>query len=839
MLLSSIIGESDVLSGSVVVPKPSPLKVTNEWIVPGSIAYVAQTPWLENATVKSNILFGLQFHANRYHEAIEASALRGDLQTLPDGEMTEIGARGINLSGGQRWRVSLARAFYSRANILVLDDIFSAVDTHVGRHILEKGLMGRLCRGRTRILATHHTTLCAPKAACVVYLRNGIGVKQVNFPKRESDPVDLGDPGDCETANIAQLGDSKIEEASADEDYESIAVENRNLTTAKKFVEDEFRELGNVKWAIYKKYLGASGGVWLWAPALASIAASQLAVLGRGWWMKVWTESNAEPSSRKASTSLNFFLIIYIAISFAAALLEILKTFIVYTGGLRASQSLFSGLINKVLRAQTRWLDTVPLGRILNRFTADFNSIDSKVPAENHALLSAMMMLVCVFIAGMLLSVYMAAPYLVLLGLSIYFTFQYIDGAREIRRLEATARSPILDLFGNSVLGLETIRAFDKADEYTARMYSRIDDWSQSTWAFWLVTQWMSFRMGLMGTLFTLSVAIGIVALKNVDASLAGFVLIFALNYSKGMEDTIKRSANFQFNMNSIERVVEFSDMETESQGGEDAPAAWPSIGGIDIRDLQVTYAPDLSPVLHDFTVSIAPRQRVGVVGRTGAGKSSLTLALFRCLEAQTGSIFIDGIDISNIKLQHLRSRMTLIPQDPVLFSGTVRSNLDPFGHFSDNELYECLRRVHLIDSPNSLAEEKGEETTLFTNVYSHVHEGGQNLSQGQRQLLCLARAVLTRTKIMVLDEATSAVDMATDVLIQRSIREQFAQSTLIVIAHRLSTVVDFDRILVMAEGKVEEIGSPKELLEKRGAFWRMVSSSEDENDLRNNIVGQ
>ncbi|KAK4694272.1 hypothetical protein P7C71_g3282, partial [Lecanoromycetidae sp. Uapishka_2] len=439
------------------------------------------------------------------------------------------------------------------------------------------------------------------------------------------------------------------------------------------------------------------------------------------------------------------------------------------------------------------------------------------------------MSLVIVFIAGLLLSPYMAIPYLVLLALCIYYTLQYIGAAREIRRLDATARSPILDLFGNSMLGLDTIRAFDKSRDYTARMYDRIDNWSQSTWAFWLITQWMSFRMGLMGTLFTVSVAVAIVLLQDVDASLAGFVLIFALNYSKGMEDTIKRSAKFQFNMNSIERIVEFSEIETEDQGGDDVPASWPSEGRIEIRNLEIGYAPDLPPVLHDFSLAIGPGQRVGVVGRTGAGKSSLTLALFRCLEARTGTIKIDGIDISYIKLEHLRSRMTLIPQDPVLFSGTVRSNLDPLNQFSDHELYESLRRVHLIGTPNtSIALAEGTETDSnpFANINSRIHQGGQNLSQGQRQLLCLARATLIKAKVLVLDEATSAVDMATDDLIQRSIREHFAQSTLIVIAHRLRTVADFDRIVVMSEGRIEEVGSPKELWDRRGTFWGMLSSS-------------
>ena len=804
------------------------------------IAYVAQTPWLENATIKDNIVFGLRFQQQRYQDVITASALAADLSILPDGDMTEIGARGVNLSGGQQWRVSLARALYSRASILVLDDIFSAVDAHVGRHIFDFGIMGVVCKERTVILATHHMSLCLPDAAYVVHLQNGKAIGESTTSERRCDLVDVDNEIECantrsETGTI--LGNDRgLDENSAptklvqDEDK----VRNRENATRsnanpKKFVEDESRDQGNVKWSIYKTYLKASGGVLLWAPAILSITASQLAILGRGWWMKLWTNSTAAETS-----PLKFFLSLYVLISFVAALLEILKCALVYTGGIRASKTLFSGLMTKVLRAQTRWLDTVPLGRILNRFTADFNAVDSKVPAENHALLSAVMSLVCVFLAGLSLSPYMAIPYLILLAFSIYYTICYIGAAREIRRLDATARSPILDLFGNAMLGLDTIRAFNKVQDYTDQLFRHIDHWSQSTWAFWLITQWMSLRMGLIGTLFTFSVAVAIVMLEDVDASLAGFVLIFALNYSKGLEDTIKRSANFHFNMNSIERIVEFTDMKTEPQGGDHAPAGWPSEGRIDIDHLEIGYAPDLPPVLHDFSLHIKPCQRIGVVGRTGAGKSSLTLALFRCLEARSGSIMIDGIDISSIKLQHLRSRITLIPQDPVLFSGTIRSNLDPFDQFNDHELYDSLRRVHLLEIETSTTNTTGQSkavagpatANVFKSISSPVHASGSNLSRGQRQLLCLARASLTKSKIMVMDEATSAVDMDTDALIQKSIREHSAESTLIVIAHRLQTVADFDRIVVLGEGKVVEEGSPVELVERRGVYWGMLRSS-------------
>ena len=355
--------------------------------------------------------------------------------------------------------------------------------------------------------------------------------------------------------------------------------------------------------------------------------------------------------------------------------------------------------------------------------------------------------------------------------------------------------------------------------------------------------------MSAVGGLFATFVAIMILLIGGIDASLAGFALSFALEYGQVVIWTIRHYTNLELDMNAAERIIEYSNLPTESLDGADPPAAWPSEGRLEVNDLVVGYAPDLPPVLKGLTFSVERNERVGVVGRTGAGKSSLTLALFRFLEAREGSIHIDGLDISKIKLHALRSRLAIIPQDPVLFSGTVRSNLDAFDEHEDIELRDALQRVHLVsaEEAESISHSiitTGTSTPLaagaqspnpninlnknpFTSLSSPISEGGLNLSQGQRQLLCLARAIVSRPKIMVLDEATSAVDMATDALIQRSIREEFGDSTLIVIAHRLSTIADFDKILVMGEGKVEEFGSPKELFGREGGVFRgMVGES-------------
>lgn len=394
------------------------------------------------------------------------------------------------------------------------------------------------------------------------------------------------------------------------------------------------------------------------------------------------------------------------------------------------------------------------------------------------------------------------------------------------------ARSPIFEQFGSALTGLGTIRAFGKAEFYVQRMCSLIDGHTSAYYYVILFNRWMALRTGMVDAVFGTIVAIIIVSVKGIDASLAGFTLGFMLNCANTVIWAIRQYTETELDMNSAERIIEYVRLPVEDQTGQDVPAAWPSEGRLEVSNLVVGYATDLPAVLRGLTFTVERNQRVGIIGRTGAGKSSLTLSLFRFLEAREGAIYIDGLDISQIKLHDLRSRLAIIPQDPVLFSGTVRSNLDAFNEHTDDELRDALERVHLVHSTMSLDEyadaaaAADTNVNIFNSLSSPISEGGLNLSQGQRQLLCLARAIISRPKIMVLDEATSAVDKDTDALIQRSIRKEFTDSTLLVIAHRLSTIADFDRILVMSEGQAVEFGAPMDLMREQGAFWKMVRES-------------
>ncbi|KAF8475804.1 P-loop containing nucleoside triphosphate hydrolase protein [Kalaharituber pfeilii] len=895
LLLASLLGEADILEGHVEMPEPVNWKqrfddkaTSANWILPNNIAYVAQIPWMENCSIRDNILFGLPYDEARYKKTLHACALEQDLEMLTDGEFTEIGANGINLSGGQRWRVSFARALYSRAGILILDDIFSAVDSHVGRHIFEEGLCGELANGRTRILVTHHMRLCLPKAKYTVFLDDGVVARACFVEELESDGelnkiIDLEEPADEEETietELERVGSRR--ERRQSEHHNQLT--QKTQPPARQFIQTEERERGSVKREIYKIYMKASGGVSWWLFVLFAFAIQEFIVLGRSWYVKVWTnsyepETEYTPSIARFSIqqvhrfsqgvhsavqerTIGFWIGMYAAISLFACVIGSARYFLIFTASLRASDIMFQDLTKTVLRAPLRWLDTVPMGRVLNRFSKDFETLDSKIANDVAFMIYNGLGVVGVVVAGFVLSPWMLLLAAVLLFVSAVYATYYLAGAREVKRLESNSRSPIFEFFGSTLTGVATIRAFGKAEQYIEQMFDKIDHYGACTFYVWLFNRWVGYRLTILGAFFALTVGLVVVSLKNVSASLAGFALSFAMGYSINVMWAIRRYASVELDMNSTERIVEYTKIETERQNGITPPAAWPTEGRIEVSNLVASYAPDLPPVLKGISFTVEPRQRLGVVGRTGAGKSSLTLALFQFIRASEGKIYVDGLDTSKLSLHHLRSRMAIIPQDPVLFSGTIRSNLDAFGEHTDAELREALERVHLITSglttstPSSAsasgaatpttpssASASGAATPIqpqqkninpFNSLNSPISEGGLNLSQGQRQLLCLARAIVSRPKILVLDEATSAVDMHTEALIRKSMDEEFRDCTTIVIAHRLATVVGYDRILVLGDGKVVEYGRPWDLLcKEEGAFKAMVRESGEEDVLR------
>ncbi|KAL4914338.1 P-loop containing nucleoside triphosphate hydrolase protein [Aspergillus aurantiobrunneus] len=893
LLLASILSECDVLAGSVTVPRAPPpsqrfdhLATRANWIFDTAIAYVAQNPWMENASIKENILFGLPYDRQRYRQTLFASGLEKDMTTLPDGDLTDIGANGINLSGGQRWRISFARALYSRAGILVMDDIFSALDAETGRHVYEHALTGELGQGRTRILVTHHVGLCLPRTDYCILLENGLvsHAGSVDELQATGDLADLMGKAKVsrEQEEPAQHVPKRKRSSAASAGRRSSAF---SMQTIRKFNQEEKRETGAISMKVYAAYLNRGDRVWWWILAFLAYAVYMTLLIGRSWWVSVWTESTSTPSVNiTANNDLMFYLTVYIGISAAACLIGTLRCLTLALAFIESSRQLFDDLLAAVLRAPLRWLDTVPLGRILNRFTSGIYLLDWRLGYDIGNFIYKALELLGILVAGVTVSPLLLLLACVLLTLCIRLFTTYLSGVREIKRLESTAKSPVMEKFGSSLAGLSTIRAFNKADSYIREMHVLINRHAQASWYLWLFNRWLGFWMALVGALFSTMTAALVVYMPGATAALAGFAMSFALQYNYAVAMGLRFYANVEIDMNATERILEYSSIQTESQEGYSPPAAWPTRGRINVEDLEVGYAPDLPSVLNGVNFAVENNQRVGVVGRTGAGKSSLTLALFRFLEARRGRIVIDGLDISQLKLKELRSRLAIIPQDPVLFSGTIRSNLDPFNEHTDEELYNALERVHLLHfedtstlastslsasgsvtqspsrqswspsgagmdpmsrssstlAPSSITPPK--PTGFFATLSSPITTAGLNLSHGQRQLLCLARAIISRPKIMVLDEATSAVDMETDALIQQSIRSEFGRcdSSLLVIAHRLSTIADFDKILVLDAGRVVEWGPPRELLGiEGGVFKGLVERSGERGVVERIILGE
>lgn len=613
LMLSAILGEVDLLSGSISLPTPpAPLdrkdsKATKDnWIIPGSIAYVAQIPWIENATIRDNIEFGLPHDEERYQKTIDVCALRKDLEMLSDGEKTEIGANGINLSGGQKWRVTLARAIYSRAGILVLDDIFSAVDAHVGRHIFEKCLTGDLAVGRTRILVTHHVALCQSKTKYLLELGEGKVLNSGLLSELENDGTleriktneqteeEIREDENVTAVNSQEPSDDGTDGADQNEpDGNTLKKVLSKQQGPRKFVEDEKREKGAVKSHIYGVYLKDSGGFLFWSGCLLLFLMNQAFAIGRSWWLRIWTGQyeedsinafhanasrdhgytyalslqqnvalypqpsvSASGSGPADSNNTAYYLSIYVALAVASAIISTLRFIFLYFGSVRASRELFAKLNFVVLRAPLRWLDTVPVGRILNRFTADFHIIDSQLANSLGFGAGSFLQLIGVIVASLFVSSWLVLFAAVLLVLALRYAILYLQGARPVKRLESNAKSPVFEQFGSALTGVATIRGFDKAETYLVRMYKILDDYGTATWHLWLFNRWMGWRMALVGSVFSVAVSILILLTPGIDAALAGFALAFALEFSSCVVFTIRLYANLELNMNAAESML-------------------------------------------------------------------------------------------------------------------------------------------------------------------------------------------------------------------------------------------------------------------------------------------
>lgn len=781
----------------------------------GTIAYVPQQAWIQNGSVQSNILFGKPMDRARYERIIHASGLRDDLGEFPDGDHTEIGERGINLSGGQKQRISLARAAYADADIYLLDDPLSALDSRVGAHVYRELLCGVL-REKTRLLVSHRLEFIERADHVIVFERGRVveeGVAHSLLAKRgvfaalwrvhnERALRERDAHGESAPSTAMLRSEAELPQDISDETPRAEGV----VQPVRQLVAAEERFSGVVDPAVYKRYLS------LFAPGIFFVLLATVFVakeffnIGSDGWLAWWSAHH--------EVHVSYFIIGFAILGFAACFTIFLRSLVISLRGLVAGRLMHDSLLTAVLRAPMSFFEENPVGRILNRFSRDLEAIDLTIPRTLHEVTG------CAFsILTTVLLIILVGPW-ALVGLVpvvyLYFMAQayYRPAAREGQRLDSITRSPIFAQFSESLVGVAVIRAFGAMNRFERQLLHDLEINSRTFYTIVAANRWLGTRIETLGAGVVGSAAFCAVALhQSAHLGFTGLSVTYALAITGAMNWAIRMFSQLESNMSSVERIGYYSDLEPERWPGVEAPPQWPSAGTIEFDRLELRYRPALPAVIKGLSATIQSGEKVGLVGRTGSGKSSLLLGLYRILEASSGEIRIDGVNIATLSLSALRRALAIIPQDPVLFRGTVRKNLDPFGHHTDEELWTVLGRSHLESLVRALP--------LGLNAV--VSEGGTNFSVGQRQLLCLARALLRRNKILLLDEATASVDVATDVLVQRTVRELFADCTVITIAHRLSTILDSDRIMVFETGRLVEFDRPRELSSKNSGALRAL----------------
>uniref|UniRef100_A0A8C8BCN0 Uncharacterized protein n=1 Tax=Otus sunia TaxID=257818 RepID=A0A8C8BCN0_9STRI len=826
-LVSAMLGEMENIKGHINIQ--------------GSLAYVPQQAWIQNATLKDNILFGSELDEARYQQVIKACALLPDLELLPAGDQTEIGEKGINLSGGQKQRVSLARAVYSNADIYVLDDPLSAVDAHVGKYLFKHVLGPKgLLQKKTRILVTHSISFL-PQVDNIVVLvagavsehgsystllaNRGAFAQFLNlYGSQEEDASEKITTGTGNTTGLLQLEGlcmclwvmktlrPDLLSKSSTNSWKKAQEEPPKKLKGQQLIEKEAVETGKVKFSMYLRYLHAVG-LWYSFWVAMGYVGQYAAFVGTNLWLSAWTD-DAERYLNQTYPVEQRDLRIGV---FGALGITVLDQFGDSARVAQASGVMHQQLLSNILRVPVSFFDTTPTGRIVNRF--------AKVREQpQHGEGSSSWLSCFMAIISTLLMISLATPFfaLIIIPLSIFYYFVlrfYVSTSRQLRRLDSVTRSPIYSHFGETVSGLSVIRAYGHQQRFLKQNESTMDINQKSVHSWIVSNRWLAIRLEFVGSLVVFfSALLAVISKGTLEGGIVGLSVSSALNVTQTLNWLVRMSSELETNIVAVERVHEYTKVKNEAPWVTEKrpPRGWPSKGEIQFIDYKVRYRPELELVLQGITCNIASTEKVGVVGRTGAGKSSLTNCLFRLLEAAGGSILIDEVDIATIGLHDLRQNLTIIPQDPVLFTGTLRMNLDPFDQYTDEEVWKALELAHLKTYVQDLPE----------GLLHLVSEGGENLSVGQRQLVCLARAVLRKAKILILDEATAAVDLETDNLIQTTIRSEFADCTVLTIAHRLHTIMDSNRVMVLQAGRIVEYDSPEELLKKQGVFSVMAKDA-------------
>lgn len=827
-------GEGKTSLISAMIGELPPQAGTNTDVsIRGTVAYVPQVSWIFNATIRENILFGSPFQPSRYEETIKVTALQHDLDLLPGGDLTEIGERGVNISGGQKQRVSMARAVYSDSDVYIFDDPLSALDAHVGRQVFDHCIKEKL-GGKTRVLVTNQLHFL-PNVDRIIVVHEGRIKEEGTFEELSCNGVLfqklMENAGKMEEQIEEPSENHDQETKKSDENGDTLKMENGllkidnnvNKGKGKKsvLIKQEERETGVVSLKVVARYKNALGGFWVVMILFFCYVLTEALRVSSSTWLSIWTDQSL-PKDHGAG----FYNLIYALLSLGQVLVTLTNSYWLIISSLFAAKRLHDAMLKSILRAPMVFFHTNPLGRIINRFAKDLGDIDRNVAVFVNMFLGQVSQLLSTFVLiGIVstISLWAIMPLLIL----FYAAYLYYQStAREVKRLDSITRSPVYAQFGEALNGLSTIRAYKAYDKMAAINGKSMDNNVRFTLVNMSANRWLGIRLETLGGIMIwLTATFAVMQNQRAEnqkafASTMGLLLSYALNITNLLTGVLRLASLAENSLNSVERVGTYIELPSEAPPVIESsrpPPGWPSSGVIKFQDVVLRYRPELPPVLHGISFTIAGSEKVGIVGRTGAGKSSMLNALFRIVELESGRIFIDDCDISKFGLHDLRKVLGIIPQAPVLFSGTIRFNLDPFNEHNDADLWEALERAHLKDVIRRNA----------LGLDAEVSEAGENFSVGQRQLLSLARALLRRSKILVLDEATAAVDVRTDALIQKTIREEFKSCTMLIIAHRLNTIIDCDRVLLLNAGQVVEFDAPENLLSNEGsAFSKMVHST-------------
>jgi len=751
---------------------------------------------------------------------------------LQDGDMTIIGERGINLSGGQAQRVSVARAVYSSADIVILDDPLSALDPEVASRLFEECIVGFLS-DKTRIMVTNQLNFL-PKCDHVIALSGGADSSDDEDVVKARVPGTIAEQGSYQSLVSSGLdfaalmakfnGDSDSDTDAIHVNVDEIQNEPETLEAAApakvkknhELMQVEERAKGAVSFSEYSEYIRAGGGWCFFGLVIVVLLVSQAISVGSTVVVSIWSDD-----ADYENLPLNAYIGMYAGSAVVFAVFKFFESYILLSMGLYASKSLHDLLLNGILAAPMSFFDTTPTGRIVSRFSKDIFSLDNELPQFFQFFLFTFIF-VLYSLGTVVYTIWLfvfAIPVLVIIY--FYIVQYYRPTARDCKRLEAISRSPVYAHFQETVNGLGSIRAYGKEEEFIRASAEKIDFNIKGFYCVTIIERWLALRLEVLAALIATVAGCLIVygAIEGqVTAGFAGLAMSFILALTGLLGQTVRSFVRLEAGMNSVERLSYYGnsiERAASMKSDDPPPEDWPSMGNIDIQDLTMRYRPETPLVLRGVTVSIPGGSTVGIVGRTGSGKSSLFLTLLRIVEPESGIVRIDGIDTNQIGLHELRKKVSIVPQNPVIFSGTVRSNLDPFNEYTEEQLWEALQRSNLKRAVEELENGLDEE----------VAEYGENFSQGQRQLLCMSRSLLSHSKILFLDEATSSVDYETDASIQNTIREGFKNCTILTIAHRIQTVIDNDAILVMDQGQVAEFAPAKDLLDNPdSSFSSMVS---------------